>query len=111
MNDIMTVGGRTYDILGFLRGDERSVVGSTMVSRAKEMSAHLGKEDREHILAHQAEIPVGLRGKVAFVFTDDRHPVGSEGVYYVCWNGDRWVEGWGWLAFGWDGRDRVLRRK
>ena len=31
----MTVGDRTYDILGFLRGDETSVVGHTMVERAK----------------------------------------------------------------------------
>jgi len=35
----MTIAGRTYEILGFLRGDEKSVVGHTIVERAKEMKA------------------------------------------------------------------------
>lgn len=108
----MTVGDRTYDILGFLRGDETSVVGHTMVERAKEMSAHLGADDGQYLLDHQQDIPVALRGKVAFVFTDWRHPGVSGGVDYVGWGGGRWVRLWGWLGFGdWVGNDRVLRRK
>ncbi len=107
----MTVGGRTYDILGFLEEGETSVVGSTMVVRAKEMSAHLGKDDGQHLLDHQEDIPEALRGKVAFVFTAWRHPVNPENVAYVNWSGDRWVQNWNGLGSGWSGRDRVLRRK
>ena len=108
----MTVGDRTYDILGFLRGDEESVVGHTMVDRSKETNANLGKEDGEHILKHQDEIPVALRGKVVFVFPDWRHPDDPEFAFYVYWGGDRWVQVWGWLGRGdCDGHDRLLRRK
>ena len=107
----MTIGGRAYDILSFLRGDEKSVPGNTMVERAKEMTAHLGKEEREHLLKHQDEIPVALRGNMVFVFTDDRLPARPEYVYYVFWNDDRWVAHWGWLGDDWDGYCRVLRRK
>jgi len=108
----MTVGDRTYDILGFLRGDEESVVGHTMVERAKEKSAHLGADDGQYLLDHQQDIPVALRGKVAFVFTDWRHPDDSGYVCCVYWSDVRWVRCWGWLGNdGWRGRGRVLRRK
>lgn len=107
----MTIAGRTYDILGFLQGDEKSVVGHTMVDRAKELNANLGEDDGRHILEHQADIPVALRGKVAFVFTDWRHPDDSERVYYVYWDDDRWVEHWDWLSDDFHGHCRVLRRK
>lgn len=106
----MTVGGRTYDILSFLRG-ERRVKGDVMVTRAKEMNAHQGNEERGHLLKYQAEIPVALRGKVVFVFTDDRHPDNPGNVCYVCWGVIRWVEGLAWLDRDWNDRCRVLRRK
>jgi len=111
MPTTMTIAGRTYDLLGFLRGDEKSVRGTVMVDRAKEMSAHLGADDGRHLLDHQDEIPVALRGKIVFVFTDWRHPGGSVNVYYVYWSGSRWVRDWDWLDFGWDGFYRVLCRK
>ena len=108
----MTVGDRTYDILGFLLGDETSVVGHTMVGRAKELSAHLGADDGQYLLDHQQDIPVVFRGKVVFVFTDWRRPGGSGRVCYVCWGGGRWVQDWSWLGrVYWGGHDRVLRRK
>lgn len=100
----MTIGGRAYDILSFLRGDEKSVPGNTMVERAKEMKANQGKEEREHLLKHQGDIPAALRGEIVFVFTDDRHPGNPEDVYYVYWGGDRWVTDWDWLDGGWFGR-------
>ena len=56
----MTIAGRTYDILSFLRGEKKSVKGVVMVAGAKEMSAHLGKDDGEHLLKHQGDIPVAL---------------------------------------------------
>jgi hypothetical protein len=99
----MTVGDRTYEILGFLQGDEKSVVGHVMVDRAKEMNANLGKEDGEHILKYQDEIPVALRGKVVFIFPDWRHPDDPENAFFVYWSGDEWIQFWGWLGDGrWD---------
>ena len=107
----MTVGGRTYDILGFLEVGETSVVGHTMVGRAKKMNANLGQDDGEHILKHQDDIPTSLQGKVIFVFTDWRHPDFPEFAYCVYWDGGQWVRDWGWLGGSWDGHDRLLRRK
>ena len=115
----MTVGGRTYDILGFLRGDEKLVVGPTMVERAREMNAHLGKDDSDHILVYQEEIPVALRNKVRFVFTDDRNPYYPEAceIYWESdWENDEdgyWNRRWGLIVppRGWHGLYRVLRRK
>ncbi|MDP3244691.1 MAG: hypothetical protein Q8M83_03485 [bacterium] len=109
----MTVAGRTYDILGFLKGDEKSVTGSTMVKRVKKMNANLGQDDGEHLLKHQDQIPVQLRGRVVFVFTDWRHPVDYGNVAYVYWIGGRWIRGGDWLGNGahWGGLARVLRRK
>ena len=108
----MTIGDRTYEILCFLRGEETSVVGYTMVDRAKEMNAHLGQDDGEYILKHQDEIPASLRGKVVFVFTDWRHPAYPGSVYCVYWRGGRWVQVWNWLGDDdWGGGGRFLRRK
>ncbi len=107
----MTLGGRTYDILSFLRGDEKSVKVDVMVARAKEMGAHQGREEREHLLNYQGDIPIALRGKVVFVFTDDRHPDGPGLVCDVFWRGSQWVRGWDWIDDGWFGCCRVLRRK
>ena len=107
----IVVAGRTYEILGFLREGEEYVDGHTMVERAKEMDAHLGEDDGQHLLDNQQDIPAALRGKVVFVFTDWRRPGDSGGVYCVCWSGDHWFRNWDWLGFGWRGSDRVLRRK
>ena len=107
----LTVGDRTYEILGFLRGDEKSVSGSVMVERAKEMQANLGQKDGQYLLDHQEEIPEALRGKVVFVFPDWRRPDDPESVAYVTWDGHRWVQDWRWLGRDFDDRARVLRRK
>jgi len=108
----MIVGGRAYEILGFLREGEKSIVGHTMVERAKEMNANLGEDDGQHLLNHQGGIPVALRGKAVFVFPGWRHPDDPESACCVCWDGGRWVRLWGWLDDGyWGGCDRLLRRK
>ena len=106
----MTIAGRTYEILGFLREGEDYVKGDIMVSRAKEMQAHLGEDDGQHLLDHQSEIPVALRGMV-FVFTDWRRPGGPGSVGCVDWGGGRWGLRWIWLDDDWLGGDRVLRCK
>ncbi len=110
----MTVGGRTYDILRFLWEDKRSEV-SHLVNRIKEMNANLGKEDGEYILKHQNEIPVSLREKANFVFSDwrDPDPDGFESTCCVVWGYGEWVQNTCslspdcWL----NGFNRVLRRK
>ena len=107
----MTVGDRTYNMLGLLRGDETSVVWHTMVERVKEMNAHLGNDDGQYLLDNQQDIPVALCGKVVFVFTDWHHPDYPMSVGCVFWCDDRWVRDWGWSDRNFDGRDRVLRRK
>ena len=108
----ITVGNRTYEVLPVLReGDGGVVKGDVMVERAKKMNANLGSDDGQHLLDHQDEIPEALRGKVVFIFTDWRHPAYSEGVYYVHWNGDRWVGPWYWLDNDFFDVCRVLRRK
>ncbi len=106
----MTVGGRNFDLLGCLRGDEKSVLGHTIIERAKEMNARSGKEERDHILKHQREISPLLRGKVGFVFTDE-HPDYPERMYYICCVGDCWVESWSWLDGYWDGSWLLIRPK
>ena len=107
----MTIADRTYEILGFLRGDEQSVAGSVMVERAKEMQANLGQDDGQYLLDHQEEIPEAFRGKVVFVFPDWRNPDSPEGVACVCWGGGRWLRRWLWLGGGFRDRCRLLRRK
>ena len=107
----MTVGGRTYDLLGFLRKNEESVRGPVMVERAKEMNANLGKEECAHLLGHQGDIPFALRGKVVFVFTDLRRPGFPKSVACVYWIGGCWVQCWDWLGIVWNGNVRILRRK
>lgn len=107
----MVIAGRTYEVLSFLKGDEESVVGHTMVERAKEMKANLGKEDCDHLLAHQDEIPAILRGKVVFVFSGMRDPGVSQRVAYLYWGVGGWDQYWDWLGGGWYGRGRLLRRK
>ncbi len=109
----LTLGDRTYEILGFLKPGETSVKGDVMVQRAKEMNAHLGKEDGQWFLDHQDDIPESLRGKVAFVFTDWRYPDASRDVYYVFWHdaSRRWFRHWHHLPSLWLDLDRLVRRK
>jgi len=107
----MTVGGRTYDILGFLQGNEKLVKGDIMVTRAVNMNANLGEDDGQYLLDHQDEIPAVLRNRVVFVFTDWRHPSGPERVCSLCWDGSRWIKYWYWLDYDFREGSRVLCRK
>lgn len=103
----MIIEGRMYAILSFLQDGEKWVVGYTMIERAKSMLAHLGQDDGEHLMKYQDQIPVSLRGKVVFVFTDW---CTLDGVHYVYWDGDGWLHNWSRLDRPWCGSDRVFRR-
>lgn len=112
-NPQMIIKDRHYEMLGFLRGDEKSVGSQTMIWRAKEMSAHLGEDDGQYLLDNQQDIPIIYRGKKVFVFTDWRHPIYSDYVYYVYWDesSQHWIRHWSWLIYGdWYDDDWVLRR-
>lgn len=110
----MTVGGRTYDILGFLQGGEKPVKGDVMVNRAETLNANLGQDDGEHILKYQNEIPVVLRGKVAFVFTGWHYSGDFKDVvsYIFYGNSKQWTQTWDTLLEAiYDRRFKLLRRK
>lgn len=109
---MMTIKDRSYDLLSFLTGNEKSVNGHTVVARAKtSLSAHLGEDDGQHILRYQHEIPAVLRGKAFFVFTDWHHPSDHSLIACVDWSGGQWVLYWGWLGSNWDNKHLLLRRK
>ena len=113
LNDLpttMTLGGKTYEILRFTQKDKK-VDGWEMKKRAKKMGANLGEIDGRHILNHQDEIPVALRGKVLFVFPDWRcdvlfgHP-----MTFIYWVNGCWIENWIPGTNDFFGGFRVLRR-
>jgi len=108
----LTIGGRVYEPLSVLRGGEKKVHGPVVVERAKEMHANFGKEEGEHLLKHQGDIPVELRNSVVFVFVDWRHPKEFEKVCCISWskNLQCWTKDWIWLDDSWLGVCRVLRR-
>ena len=105
----MIVGGCRYDILCFLQEGEDEVKGDVMVKRAVEMRAKLSEDVGRHILEHQADIPVVLRDRVHFVFTDWHRPNNSRDVYSVYWFRYRWVRHHHNLDHGgWNSKCRVL---
>ncbi len=107
----MIISSRTYQIMDFMRKGEKSVRGCVMVERAKKMQANLGQGDGQYLLDHQEEIPVTLRGRVAFVFPDWRKDDDPEYVIYIAWDGNRWVKFWGWLPAVFYINHRLLRPK
>ena len=108
----MNVGGRVYDILSFLQGDEKSVDGTVMVSRSQEMQASLDEKEARHILKHQDDIPVKMKGKVTFFFTGWRNPPDNLEEVACIYHDDKcWVSDWEILdGGGFFGSGRVLRR-
>lgn len=105
-----TVGGRTYELVPFLKEDESSVTGDTMFERAVKLNANLGEEDGTFILKHQDEIPPEFRGKIYLVFANWRGPASPQGVAYLSGRGIRWDQIWRWLGYDWDANARLVRR-
>lgn len=107
----MTVGDRTYEIINFLEDSEESVRGEAMVARATIGYAHLGEKHGRHLLEHQDEIPIVLRDRVVFVFTDWRNPDHNKLVSCVYWHADHWRQRWDNLDNNFHSTDRILRLK
>lgn len=106
----VTLGGHTYEVLPCHQPGEKYVKEYVMLARANNMGARHGREECNHLLQNQAEIPAALCG-VMFVFTGDYVPGYPERVYYVAWVGSGWARVY---IFGDDrrvDRCRVLRRK
>ncbi len=109
----MVVGGRTYDILS-VEGNIGS--GHELVCLAQELDAHLGREERMHLLDHQQEIP-SLLGKIKIIFTDDTSADDAHGsITSIEWDKGcrQWTCFWCRLdsTIIYRGRNiRVLRRR
>ena len=117
---IMTLGNRTYEILGYLRGHEESVTGETMAKLAKKMNANLGKEECLYVWKHRHEIPAemwvtGKQGRIVLLFPAWQYRGRHEGpvacIYYFssenCFYRS-WAHGWCDQVFC--GNGRLLRR-
>jgi len=97
----MKVGDRIYEIFCFLKKNEEKINSYEMTRRAKEMNAHLGEDDAQYLLDHRQDIPIILRDKVTFVFTDwNRYPDDLSEVYFVYYAGNCWVGNWYHLGGG-----------
>ncbi len=108
----ITIGNRIYKIINYFKENEDRVSGDVMVKRAKEMYADLGENEGRHILAHQDQIPIILRGKVMFIFPNWRHLYHSDRSYCIRWSGDKWIKDF--FAYSdndWSKSSRLLRRK
>ena len=114
VENVALVGEPTLVLDTFLREGEQSVVGHTMLERAKEgveeSGARAGQLHAERILEHQDKIPVEWR-KFYLVFTGTvwRNPDGNLFVPYLYWRAARWRLGWSSLGSGWGGSPRLVR--
>ena len=109
----MTVGGRTYEFLKFIRKDEVGVHGDTIINRSRGMGANYGEEDCRHILFHQEDIPVELRRRIPpLIFTEWTHPNKHRYFAVVICKGSRLVQFWEYYKTGgWKDKFSVPRRK
>lgn len=105
-----TIGDRTYELVPFLRENERWVKGDTMVERAKELNANLGEEDGQFILKHQTETPVEFRSRFYLVFPAWHSPSGPRHVACLICDGARSYRNFGGLDGDWSRDSRLVRR-
>ena len=111
VENIALEGEPKLQLDAFLREGESSVIGLTMLERAKEMGDCAGQLHVERMLEHQDKIPVKWRNYV-LVFTGTVW-LGSDrrGLCVPClyWSGDRWHLCWDWLGGSWSGSGRLVR--
>lgn len=105
-----TIGGRTYELVPFLKEGESCVSCDAMVERAKELNANLGQDDGEFILKNQEEIPQEFRKKFYLVFTAWRNPSNPQGFACLAWGDGRGYQGWLCPDDDWGAGGRLVRR-
>ncbi len=98
------------EVIPFLKQEERSIKGDTLLVRATDLGCPWGQRHAETLLENQHLIPEEAR-KYDLVFTGTvwRPPDGSRYVACLCWGGERWFLGFFWLDRGFDSRVRLLR--
>jgi len=98
----------------FLREDESSVIGHTMLERAKEdaeeKGARTGQLHAERMLEQQDKIPAEWQNfYLVFTGTVWRSSGGFICVPCLCWGGGEWRLSGGCLGSDWDGLSRLVR--
>ena len=110
VENIALEGEPKLQLDAFLREGESSVIGHTMLERAKEMGDCAGQLHVERMLEHQDKIPVKWRNYVlVFTGTVWRRSHGDLYVPCLCWYDGEWRLGWGWLDCRWGGGCRLVR--
>jgi hypothetical protein len=97
----IVVGGVTYEIIYFPRGDKTFKHISTIVECARLLDANLGEEDGERFLRHQADIPSVLHDMALF-FPGWRNPDprDHEHIAYILCFQSGWAREWSFCSQG-----------
>jgi hypothetical protein len=99
-----------FELREFLGRGESSVVGTTMLERAKAMGGLTGLDSAVWLLDNQEKIPTEWRGFfIACPGTILRGSDGNLHVPYLCWFGGRWYLDLDWIENVWYSSDRVVR--
>ena len=98
----------------FLREDESSVIGHTMLERAKEdaeeKGARTGQLHAERMLEQQDKIPAEWQNfYLVFTGTVWRNSDGRIYVPYLYWSDDEWRLRWRYLGTYWSVNNRLVR--
>lgn len=105
---------KDLELVSFLKNREKYVHGETVRKRADALEANLGLIELLYTLNHQAEIPVGFKGKyLEFTRQLLRSPSHRFYMVHLCWeeHGKRWYFGGRGIGRGWDDRHRLVRYK
>jgi len=102
----MVVGERTYRVLSYLPedGSQNYIGGEEMLSRAEEIANSLEREDCQHLLDHDDDIPSSMR-QFMFLFTKFRD--GDQMAVVHCKNNE-WTSDWFPIKLAWNEDGRVL---
>lgn len=105
----LVLKSRTYHVPRIIAEGE-VIRGKEILDRTKKANATLGEEDGEWFIENQDDIPIELRGKVVFVFTEWRDRNDSRKIHLVIWSNGRWTAYWRWLGNDWYSHNRPVER-
>ena len=106
----MTIGGRIYEILEFLKDNEK-VKSNVVIKCALDMEVNISEDDVQHILKHQENIPLKFQDKNIFAFTVWRLLGRTESISCFSWSSKQWIRSWESLDDHWCSKNLLLRRK